>query len=203
MSVFLYIICVIIYVYGGSMKKREIDFKDIISAKDIENGNIIVLAGRPAMGKTSTCCELAKVFSKKFNYLFFDLASNGFYIYLKHKIVAYSFMSSLVIIKKIEDEIAKNEVKLIFIDYWQLLNDKSEWFILKLREISIHHKVVFVISLQLGRKVENRKKHLPTRKDIKRVFNHYVKKLVVLFSPAKYSPVQTNNDLKFVEYHLN
>lgn len=114
------------------MKIIEIEQKDIINKQDFENGNLILLTGRPCIGKTWTCCDLFKYYSKSFSCLYFDLSGENtcyFFNYKNPKGLVNEYMTSAEIIKEIQFQARHNAVKIVFIDYWQLLNDNNEWFL--------------------------------------------------------------------------
>lgn len=188
------------------MKHKEIKINDIITKKDLENGNLILLTSRPAVGKTKTCCELFKFYSKAFNCLYFDMTGEGssyFFDSKDIKGVINQYMSSVEIIKKIQYETSHNVLKVVFIDYWQLLDDKSEWFLKLLLEISWFYGVVFVITSQLPRNVENRKNHLPNNKDLSLIENlgNMARKQIVISRPAMYlNSSNIVDELKFYVY---
>lgn len=188
------------------MKHKEIKINDIITKKDLENGNLILLTSRPAVGKTKTCCELFKIYSKAFNCLYFDMTGEGssyFFDSKDIKGVVNDYMSSVEIIKKIQYEAKHNVLKVVFIDYWQLLDDKSEWFLKLLLEISWFYGIVFVITSQLPRNVENRKNHLPNNKDLSLIENlgNMARKQIVISRPAMYlNSSNIVDELKFYVY---
>ncbi len=188
------------------MKYKEIQINDIITKKDLEYGNIILLASRPALGKTKTCCELFKHYSKIFNCLYFDMSGESnayFFDYKNMKGVVNDYLSSVEIVKKIQYEAKHNALRIIFIDCWQLLNDKREWFSKMLLEISYFFGIVVVITSQLSRKVEKRKNHLPNKKDLNAIENldSYTRKQIVIGRPAIYlDSSNIADELKFFVY---
>lgn len=184
---------------------KEIQIDGIITKKDLENGNLILLTGRPAVGKTRTCCELFKTYSKSFNCLYFDISgeeSAYFFDYKNIKGVVNDYMSSIEIAKKIQYEAKHNVLRVVFIDYWQLLDDRKDWFLKILLEISWSYGVVFVITSQLSRNVEKRKNHLPNRKDLDSIGNLGImaRKQIVIGRPAIYSSLPIADELKYYVY---
>lgn len=172
------------------MKFIEIDFDEIITKRDLNDGNLILLTSRPAVGKTQTCVNLIKKYKDQ-GYLYFDLDSAGSDYWLQNNKdlqVCKEFMSSLEIIKTIEQKIKSEKIKFVFIDYWQLVTDREDWFVKKLLSLSWSYKVVFVITSQLSRKVDGRRSHLPNLKDINniKILGRLARKVIVISRPAMY-----------------
>ena len=166
-----------------------IAFENIINEKDLSNGNLILLASRPGIGKTKTCCDLFKHYSKNYSCLYFDLsgsASSYFFGNKEQNGLVFDFMSSIEMIKKIQNGIKYDNLKIVFIDYWQLLSDKNCWFINMLLEIYSKYKIVFIITSTLSRKIEQRRYHLPKIKDLKGSLFDYCGKCVVISRPYSY-----------------
>ena len=95
-------------------------------------------------------------------------------------------------------------MKIVFIDYWQLLTNTDDWFLNMLLELYSKHKIVIIITSQLSRKIEKRRQHLPNYKDlrnIKNIFNAGRKCVVItvhmLTAKAK------KNELVYLLYKSN
>ena len=87
-----------------------IAYENIITKKDLDFGNLILLASRPGIGKTKTCCNLFKYYSKIYNCLYFDLLGSESSYFLannEQKGLILNYMSSIEIIKKIQSEIRR------------------------------------------------------------------------------------------------
>lgn len=176
--------------------------KNIITEKDLNYGNLILLASRPGIGKTKTCCKLFKHYAKIYNCLYFDLSGGRSSCFLENneqKGLILNFMSSIEIIKKIQSEIKKETPKFIFIDYWQLLTNIDDWFLNMLLEIYYKHKVVIIITSQLSRKVEMRKHHLPKIKDLNENLFNCCGKCLVISRPYSYGESE-DDELHYLLY---
>lgn len=186
------------------MRYKKIKIDDIITKKDLDFGNLILLASRPGIGKTKTCCNLFKYYSKIYNCLYFDLLGSESSYFLannEQKGLILNFMSSIEIIKKIQSEIKRETPKFIFIDYWQLLTDIDDWFLNMLLEIYSKHKTVIIITSQLSRKVEMRKQHLPKIKDLNENLFDCCGKCVVISRPYSYGESE-DDELHYLLYKI-
>lgn len=180
------------------MKPNGISFDDIISERDIENGNLILLAGRPAVGKTKTCCEILKKYEEKHKSLYFDLSGHDTKFWIgENEGVILKYHSSVDIIKEIQSAIEKRDIKFVFIDFWQVVGCKEEWFIRMLIELVYLKKLVIIVTTYLDMKVEKRKNHIPLLSDIYRVcsLSQRAKKIIAI--SYEYFP---NKDSKYKYY---
>ncbi|MDD3999284.1 MAG: DnaB-like helicase C-terminal domain-containing protein [Bacilli bacterium] len=186
------------------MKPNQICFNDIITEHDIKNGSLILLAGRPGIGKTKTCCELVKKYDKTFKSLYFDLSGHSAKYWIDgNDGLILQYYSSIDIIKEIENTIEKKEIKFVFIDYWQVVECKEEWFITMLLELAYSNKLVIVITTNLDRQVEKRKNHIPFLTDILRVcdFLHRTKKIIAITHNSIWNDSYENDlDYKYYSY---
>ena len=181
-----------------------IAYENIITKKDLDFGNLILLASRPGIGKTKTCCNLFKYYSKIYNCLYFDLLGSESSYFLannEQKGLILNYMSSIEIIKKIQSEIKRETPKFIFIDYWQLLTDTDDWFLNMLLEIYSKHKAVIIITSQLSRKVEMRKHHLPKIKDLNENLFNCCGKCLVISRPYSYGESE-DDELHYLLYKI-
>lgn len=184
------------------MKINELEFNDIITNEDLHDGNLILLASRPAVGKTKTCIELINKFKEKYDYIYFDLSVGGTnYWKLDRLKIETDYKSSMEIIKSIEKFVENEKAKFVIIDYWQVVENQRDWFLRKLLEFSLVYKLVIIITSQLKRIVDKRKNHLPRHKDFRTIKNLSVlaKKIVVIGSPAIYGE-DIVDELKYYIY---
>ena len=185
-------------------KHNLIAYENIITKKDLDFGNLILLASRPGIGKTKTCCNLFKYYSKIYNCLYFDLLGSESSYFLannEQKGLILNYMSSIEIIKKIQSEIKRETPKFIFIDYWQLLTDTDDWFLNMLLEIYSKHKAVIIITSQLSRKVEMRKHHLPKIKDLNENLFDCCGKCLIISRPYSYGESE-DDELHYLLYKI-
>ena len=170
-----------------------LELNQIVTKQDINDGSLIMISSRPAVGKTYTCNEIIKQFKGEYEYLYFNLNGDRFSFFFNNsdKSVITEYHSSVEIIKRIEKTWTE-KLKFVFIDYWQLINDKGEWFLKILLELSWSLKLVIIINSQLDRKVDYRKKRLPKEKDLTKInpLYEYSKKVVVINRPAMWSDVE-------------
>ena len=186
------------------MEKKIIKFDQIISQQDIDNGNLILLAGRPATGKTQTICELIKKYKKQYGYLYFDFDGNGSNHWLadeKNGIIK-EYQSSVGIIQTIQKSI-DNNLKFVFIDYWQLVENTDVWFLRILSTLAFNRKLVIIITSQLDRKVIHRKDQIPITADFKTIKNLFIySRKVIVIKPPSLSPSQQLNMQSKMKYKI-
>lgn len=185
------------------MKPYKIEFDEIISDKDIKEGNLILLTGRPGTGKTLTCCRLVKKYEGRC--LYFNLAGEVLLHWFKNGIpsnIISRYYTSVEIIKKIEDFIGTKDFKFVFIDYWQLLDDQAEWFIKMLMDISYNYKVVVIITTQLPRELVSRKSNMPKSNGLVKMNNLgiWTRKHVVIDRKYLYETNNVEDDLEYFIY---
>lgn len=174
------------------MKIYEIVEDKIIDKRDFKTGAVVVLIGRPAFGKTRVCTILAK--RNKDNYQYFNQATNeNSYWVKKNKIITFNGLHSSEIIEKIY----QNKSKLVIIDNFCFEGKNKKLFIKEIVSMAKANKIVFLISIQLKKKLE-------FSKNFKKIYRSahknvgYADKVVFLQKPAVYSSISINNDdLKF------
>lgn len=176
---------------------KEIVLDEIISKNDLKNGGVILLTGRPAVGKTKTCAQL---FKKNLDYAFYiDLADNAEHFISGNKNFSNTFLTSVEVVKKIEE--LKSERKIFFIDGWENLNDKNDWFIQKLLCITYAYKLVVIITATLCKNVEKRKNHLPKIADFKGFGSlNKATKIVVLNNLSRFDAQKQSDETKYFLY---
>ncbi len=189
--------------YNYNLITRE----KIITEKDLSNGNLILLASRPCIGKTKTCCYLFEYYSKKYSCLYFDLSGSSSSYFLGNKEqngLIFDFTPSVEMIKKIQNGIKYDNLKIVFIDYSQLLTNTDNWFLNMLLELCSNHKIVIIITSQLSRKIEKRRQHLPKYKDLRNIKNIFYacRKCVVITCPYAYGESE-KYELVYLLYKSN
>ncbi len=187
------------------MKPYKVEFDEVISDKDIKDGNVIMLTGRPGTGKTLTCCRLIKKYEGKYKSLYFNLSGDGLSYWFKNKIpdnILNRYHTSVEIIKKVEDVLSTENLKFVFIDYWQLINDQEEWFIRKLIEFSYNNKIVFIITTQLPRKIVKGKYQMTIKKKLAKMNNLsiWARKHIVICRKYVYESSGVEDDLEYFVY---
>ena len=182
------------------MERQSIDLKDIITNKDLKNGNLILITGRPAVGKTQTCVELMKQYENEYDCMFFNLEGDSYWFDKKDKRIIFNYNTTVEIIKKVQNDVTE-KLKFVFIDYWQLVNDQNDWFLKMLLSMTWTSKLVFVITSQLPRSVESRRDHLPKESDFKGIDLLYksARKVIVIGRPAMYGS-DVKDELKYYVY---
>ena len=152
-------------------KPRQIDFDEIITEKDIVNGNVILIFGRPATGKTETCYKICEKCAENYNALYFSLDGNDLSYWNKkgdEKGIINEFKTSVEIVKIIENAIKTDSVKFVVIDGWKLLEDKDEWLRQKIIDFAILNKIIFFITVNIPRPV-CKNFSIPSYKQLKRI----------------------------------
>ena len=182
------------------MERQNIDLKDIITNKDLKSGNLILITGRPAIGKTQTCVELMKQYENEYDCMFFNLEGDYYWFDRNDKRIIFNYNTAVEIIKKVQND-ATEKLKFVFIDYWQLINDQNEWFLKMLLSMSWTSKLIFVITSQMPRSVESRRDHLPKRSDFNGIDLLYksARKVIVIGRPAMYGE-DVEDELKYYVY---
>lgn len=171
------------------MINEKIELFDMVTNSDLKDGGLILLAGRPGIGKTKTCVELIKSYKDKYDYLYLDLSVSGTEFWEKENInFNTGFLSSLEIVKGIEKFTKKEKSKFVIIDYLQVVEDNRDWFFRKLVEFCCDKKLVIIITSLMPEIIEKRKNHLPKKRDFSFVGNimKFCKKIVYVNRPAIY-----------------
>ena len=115
--------------------------------------------------KITDICEKAELnrlsfyyhFKDKYDYLYFDLSVGGTRFWERKGLkIDKEYKSSLEIIKALEKFVKNDRAKFVVIDYWQLVEDKNDWFLRKLMEFTWEYKLIIFITSQLVRNVEKR-----------------------------------------------
>lgn len=153
-------------------KTQRIDFDEIITAKDIAHGNVILIFGRPAIGKTETCYKICEKYAENYNVLYFSLDGNDLSYWNKKgnvKSIVNEFIPSVEIVKSIEKSINADNVKLIVIDGWELLEDKGEWFRRKIISFAKTDKAIVLIMANIPRGSVLNDFSVPSYKQLKRI----------------------------------
>lgn len=147
-------------------KPIKIQFDDLISGNDIEQGNIILLFGRPAVGKTETCVKLCEKYFKDKPFLYFNLdGSNSIWLKdIKSDCLINEYKTSVEIIKTIDNTLKTQYIKFVVIDSWQTVEDKGEWFKQKLINFAFANKIVFLITKNIPRATGRKDAFFPSYK---------------------------------------
>ena len=153
-------------------KFEQIDFDEIIAEKDIARGNVILIYGRPATGKTETCYKICEKYAENYNALYFSLDGNDLSFWKKKEdaacFIINEFKTSVEIVKIIENAIKTDGVKFVVIDGWKLLEDKDEWLRQKIIDFAILNKIIFFITVNIPRPV-CKNFSIPSYKQLKRI----------------------------------
>jgi len=173
-----------------SKSSYETGFRDLDNVCKIRGGNIVLIGGRPAMGKTefsiSILNNLLKA-NKSVLYLSLDISANlivnRMLKELAHRNQEQDMTSVLnlyenksihikdntkINIDDIKREIEENKPNVIFIDYYQMLRlDNELSFLKELKELAVKHELVVFLLSQISRKVEYRNHKMPLLSDIK------------------------------------
>ena len=166
-------------------KFEQIDFDEIITEKDIVNGNVILIFGRPATGKTETCYKICEKYAENYNALYFSLDGNDLSFWNKNgevKGIIHEFKTSVEIVRIIEKTIKTDGVKFVVIDGWDLLEDKESWFKGIIGNFAITDKIIFLVTVNIPRGICN-SYSIPSYRRLKkiddRLNNFAFKKIVV------------------------
>ena len=188
------------------MKIIKSSFEELVTNEDLNKGKLILLASRPSVGKTYVCSNIMKKYADKYKWLYLNLEGGSFeQYYLKDfkEGVVNEYLSSVKIIKAIEKHVKDEKLKFVFIENWELVEDKNEWFIRMLRSFAIMKKLVIIVNSNLCRTLENRKNNLPKISDFKSMQSIYDGASKVYVLKNTYSEDDNNNikkDLEFYKY---
>lgn len=186
------------------MRYKNIEQREIISKPYIDLGGMILIASRPGLGKSKTCCEIYKQYIQKFYCLYFDLDSSHSHRFMDYKSdkVIDEFMTSAEIIKKIQYEAKHHNLKIVFIDEIRSLSDKTDWFYSTLSSLAWQYKIVFIFTYNLPRRVERRVHHLPNKRDLNEVdfIGRFAQKHIVIARPSIYSRKHIEDKLIYYVY---
>ena len=150
------------------LKPVKIQFDDLITEKDIEQGNVILLYGRTVVGKTKTCVKLCEKYFKDKPFIYFNLdgSKSIFLKEVKGDCLVNEYKTSVEIVKTIENTIKTQEVKLVVIDSWQTVEDKGEWFKQKLINFAFTDKIVFLVTSNIPRAAGHKDNFFPPYKKL-------------------------------------
>ena len=151
-------------------KPEKIQFNEIISERDIKHGNVIVIYGRPAVGKTGTCYKIWDKYFYSDNFLYFNLDGKDLSFWfkdIKSDCIINDFKTSVEIVKIIESKLKTNAIKFIIIDSWLVVEDKGIWFKQKLINFLINNKIVFLITANIPRSAVRKYCDTPPYKKLK------------------------------------
>ena len=173
--------------------------KDFLELVKNAKGELITIAARPAMGKSSLAIDIINSMEAAGDVLYFNLESSVRQLIGRiHRDNVYIIDIpgvSTDIIKSISDIIGKHNLSLVVVDYLQLVNfdDNNGWFkkesdIVKLlRNIATKYNIPVVLISQLDRSVDVREDKRPTISDINPILKIDSNIIVSLYCEYRYT----------------
>ena len=133
----------------------------------LKAGGLIVIAGRPGMGKSTFLLSIGKHISKhhKTQLISLETSINQ----LKHKNVSDSMLiddSPAINLDRLSEIISQNKPEVVLIDYLQLMTDNREHLIKELKTIAVKFKICLIVVSQIGREPEYRSDKRPIINDL-------------------------------------
>jgi hypothetical protein len=186
------------------MKVKEIEFDEVVSAEDIENGNVIICGHRLGFEHVKTFADIIDKHKNRFNHVYFDFfhSVNLDFDFTRNINIVDGYKSSVEIIKHIEMHCKySRKAKFVFIDGWEEVEDKGDWFVRMLVVLSVVYRLVILISSRMPRRVDSARKHLPKKKVYMRLgkLSKLSKKHIYITNPSKY---YKNKGIDKIQYYL-
>lgn len=179
---------------------REYDYL----TKGLHSGELIIIGGRAAMGKTTVALNLARniVLKENIPVVYFSLEMSKERIINRinshPKKVTENFIvddTPAITVEVVCEKCLKlkeeENIGLIIIDYFQLLEGakrKGSELLMKLKALARVINVPIIVTSQLSRNVENRKNHRPKLIDLEKmgVIEQYVDTIIFLYRDECY-----------------
>ena len=186
------------------MKVKEIEFDEVVSDEDIQNGNVILCGHRLGLEYVQTFANIIDKHKNRFNYVYFDFfhSISLDLDFTQNITVVDGYKTSAEIIKHIEMHCKySRKAKFIFIDGWEEVEDKRDWFVRMLAVLSVVYRLVILISTRMPRRVDYTRKHLPKKKDYIKLgkLNKLSKKHIYITNPSRYCK---NKGMDKIQYYL-
>ena len=167
------------------MKVKEIEFDEVVSAEDIQNGNVILCGHRLGLEYVQTFANIIDKYQNRFNYVYFDFF---------HSIsLDLDFTQNITVVDGYKTSCKK--------DGWEEVEDKGDWFVRMLAVLSVVYRLVILISTRMPRRVDYTRKHLPKKKDYIKLgkISKISKKHIYITNPSRYCK---NKGIDKIQYYL-
>ena len=184
-------------------------------------GELLMLAGRPAMGQTTLMVNMAIALSDHKKILFISLekskkqlanyffnAYSDSFSFVKDKADKVLMVDEGFSIGEIEANIknyCNNQgVSIIFIDYLQLIEGERSELLKSLKTMALYYNVSIVVSTILSRSVELRENKRPVLSDLEPLFQNdllllnFPDKIIFLYRDAYYNVEEENEVLELI-----
>ena len=184
-------------------------------------GELLMLAGRPAMGQTTLMVNMAIALSEHKKILFVSLekskkqlanyffnAYSDSFSFVKDKADKVLMVDEGFSIGEIEANIKNycisQGVSIIFIDYLQLIEGERSELLKSLKTMALYYNVSIVVSTILSRSVELRENKRPVLSDLEPLFQNdllllnFPDKIIFLYRDAYYNIEEENEVLELI-----
>ena len=184
-------------------------------------GELLMLAGRPAMGQTTLMVNMAIALSDHKKILFISLekskkllanyffnAYSDSFSFVKDKADKVLMVDEGFSIGEIEANIKNycisQGVSIIFIDYLQLIEGERSELLKSLKTMALYYNVSIVVSTILPRTVELRENKRPVLSDLEPLFQNdslllnFPDKIIFLYRDAYYTVEKENKTLELI-----
>lgn len=184
-------------------------------------GELLMLAGRPAMGQTTLMVNMAIALSEHKKILFVSLekskkqlanyffnAYSDSFSFVKDKADKVLMVDEGFSIGEIEANIKNycisQGVSIIFIDYLQLVEGERSELLKSLKTMALYYNVSIVVSTILSRSVELRENKRPVLSDLEPLFQNdllllnFPDKIIFLYRDAYYNIEEENEVLELI-----
>jgi replicative DNA helicase len=184
-------------------------------------GELLMLAGRPAMGQTTLMVNMAIALSEHKKILFISLekskkqlanyffnAYSDSFSFVKDKADKVLMVDEGFSIGEIEANIKNycisQGVSIIFIDYLQLIEGERSELLKSLKTMALYYNVSIVVSTILSRSVELRENKRPVLSDLEPLFQNdllllnFTDKIIFLYRDSYYNIEKDNEVLELI-----
>jgi replicative DNA helicase len=157
-----------------------------------KRGELVLVAARPAMGKTSLLINLAERIKKQAQVLFISLELSAHHARRRFGLpLNYLDDTTEFNVEYLREKIIASKADVIFIDYLQLLTWDRKEKIRSLKMLARDLNVCFVLSAQLGRDCELRTDKRPLPDDLNygyfaEINSLFIDNYLLLFNPSYY-----------------
>ena len=170
----------------------------------LEEGQLVIVAARPARGKTSFMINLGNRFANIGKVLYVDFENSKFQLEKRFGLPKITIVdNNKISIEEIRTILISNNFKYLMIDYIQLFTNDYKNTLQQLKQIAIELKVCIIVSSQLTREIETRplSEQRPVIQDLKDTFRNdeqydMLDKIVFLYREVDATP----NELEIITY---
>lgn len=170
-----------------------------------KKGELVLVAGRPAMGKTTFLINLSERIKAHARVLFISLELNADRARQRYGL-ELNYMDDTIELSEelLKEKIIASQAEVVFIDYLQLLAWDRKRKIELLKLLAVELNVCFVLSAQLGRDCELRNDNRPLPVDLNKgyfaeISTSQIDNYLLLFAPSYYQKREEKSQTEILE----